>query len=141
MNDSALPISEEAKRAQEIARAMPTKQEMIDAFGPGCVEESPDGEVRYYYIRPWMSDEQKVANWDLFNEMCARARALACERSDRRDQAQQDAGVKEKHPNGTVIHMTGERMENRISRKKGFRPVTKRSGKRWVNRNGVLVPK
>lgn len=137
-------LLEKGAETQRINDAMPTKAEMVAAFGEGCVEEIKDEagnvtEVRYYYIREWMSAEQKERNWNLFNEMVAKARGLQCERSDRRDQEKQDTGVVAQGPGGQIIHLSGAHQENHIARKPGWRPVFRRKPQRWVERNGVIV--
>ena len=138
-------LLEKGAEVQKVSDAMPSKAEMVAAFGPGCVEEIKDEtgkvtETRYYYIRDWMSDEQKLKNWNLFNEMVARARGLEVERSAKMTAERQDNGVKIIHPNGTVMTV-GEHTENVIARKPGFRPLLRRKAQRWAYRNGVLVPR
>lgn len=134
---------EKGAEVQKVSDAMPSKAEMVAAFGADSVEEIKDEaghvtEVRYYYIRPWMSDEQKQANWNLFNEMVAKARGLEIERSAKQTAEREDNGVKIIHPNGGVMTV-GESTENAIARKPGFRPLLRRRGTQYVFRNGLLV--
>ena len=64
-------------REQDEARArkalMPTKQEMIDAFGLDALTDNPDGSWSFAIVRPWMSEEQKKQRWGLYREMCRTA--------------------------------------------------------------------
>ena len=136
---------EKGADAQKVSTAMPSKADMIAAFGEQSVEEIKDEagnvtEVRFYYIRPWMTDEQKEANWAKFNEMVAKARGIQIEQSNRKDQERQDMDVEAVDPHGNRVHLSGQRMEDRVAAKPGWRPVLRRAPqKRWAYRNGVLV--
>lgn len=143
---------EKSREIGAIMDAMPSEAEMIEAFGAGCVETMPDGEVRYYFIKPWMTEQEKVENWNKFNEMMAAARGMQCERSDRIDQNNQDAGVEAISPGGKIVHLSGEKMENRLAAKPGWKPLTtmkkralrlgggapREAAGKWVESNGVM---
>ncbi len=143
LNDKAL--NAKAKEHGKIHNSMPSKADMIAVFGKGCVEEMPDGEMRYYIYRPGATREQKIKAQAKFDELMAKTRGLQCDRSDRIDQERQDLGVKIIHPNGTIYHADSSRMEDHAAKKRGFRPVTSigqvvYSGVRapWLKHNGVL---